>query len=79
MTEKQQIEKTANDVFSKMRLGWVIATVQENLQSRTWDLEVQVPEGHELILAVPHGSLKEIKEAIRQQTEEEMDRLESHR
>ena len=79
MDEKHQIEKTANEVFSKMRLDWVIATVAENRQLHAWDLEVQAPDGRELILSIPHGSMKEIKAAIRQQTEEELDRIEAHR
>ena len=79
MDEKQLVEKAAGDVFSRMRLDWVVAAVRENLPSRTWDVEVQVPNGSELILCVPFGSPREIKKALLQQTEEEMDRLSSHR
>ena len=79
MDEKHLVEKTAEGVFSRMRLDWVVAAVRENLRSQTWDVEVQVPDGSELILCVPFGSPREIKKALLQQTEEEMDRLSSHR
>jgi len=79
MDERHQVEKTAGDVFSMMRLKWVVAAVQENRETHTWDVEVQVPDGSELILSIPHGSPKEIKKALIAQTEEEMDRLSSHR
>lgn len=79
MDEKHLVEKTASDVFSRMRLDWVVAAVRENLRSQTWDVEVQVPDGSELILCVPFGSPRELKQALLQQTEEEMDRLSSHR
>ena len=78
MDEKHQIEKTANDVFEKLRLKWVVAAVQENRESHGWDVEVQVPDGSELILSIPHGSPREIKNALIQQAEEEIDRLSSH-
>ena len=75
MDEKHLVEKTANDIFNRMKLKWVVAAVEDNHQSHAWDVEVQVPNGSELILSIPHGSLHDIKEAILQQTEEEMDRL----
>jgi hypothetical protein len=78
MDEKHQVEKTASEVFSRMRLKWVVAAVQENRETRSWDVEVQVPDGSELILSVPHGSPKEIKQALIQQAEEEEERLSSH-
>ena len=78
MDEKHLVEKTASDVFSKMRLKWVVAAVQENIPSQTWDVEVQVPDGSELILCVPFGSPREIKKALIQQAEEEEERLSSH-
>ena len=79
MDEKHDIEKTAGEVFYKLGLKWTVAAVQENRQSHTWDVDVQVPDGSELILAIPHGSHRDIKHALRQQAEEEMDRLSSHR
>jgi hypothetical protein len=78
MDEKSQIEKIATDVFNRMRLKWVIASVEQNRLSHAWNIEVQSPDGSELILSVPNGSMKEIKESIRQQTEEELDRIEAH-
>lgn len=78
MDEKQQIEKLANEIFLKKRLDWEIASVEENRPSHSWEIEVQVPDGHEMILSVPKGSLQEIKESLRQQTEEEIVRLKSH-
>ena len=78
MDEKHQIEKTAGDVFTKMRLDWVVASVAENRQSHAWDVEVQAADGSELILSIPHGSPREIKQALIQQAEEEIDRLSSH-
>ena len=75
MDEKHQIEKTAGEVFKKLRLDWVVASVEDNRLARTWDVEVQVPGGSELILTVPHGTPDEIKKALRAQTEEEMERL----
>ena len=79
MDEKHQVEKTAEEVFARMRLDWVIAAVRQNLPSQTWDVEVQVPDGLELILCVPFGSPREIKKALIQQAEEEEERLSSHR
>lgn len=78
MDEKHQIEKTANDVFTKLRLKWIVASVEENRQSHEWDVEVQAADGSELLLSIPHGSPREIKKALMQQAEEEMDRLSSH-
>jgi hypothetical protein len=75
MTERQQVEKIAGEVFHKEGLRWTIASVLENRTSHAWDIEVQTPEGRELILSIPNGSPKEIKQAIRAQTEEEMERL----
>lgn len=79
MDERHQVEKTAAEVFAKLRLDWVVAAVQENRLSHTWEVEVQAADGAELILSIPHGSPRDIKKALRQQTEEEMDRLSSHR
>ena len=79
MDEKHLVEKTATEVFSRMRLKWVVAVVQENRPSQTWDVEVQVPDGSELILSVPFGSPRQIKKALIQQAEEEEERLSSHR
>jgi hypothetical protein len=78
MTDKQQVETMASAVFSTSRLDWVIASVEEDKASRTWNIEVQTPDGRELILSVPQGSPKEVRSSITQQTEEEMDRLHSH-
>ena len=75
MDEKHLVEKTASDVFKKLRLDWVVASVEDNHLSHTWEVEVQVPGGSELILTVPHGTPDEVKKALRAQTEEEMDRL----
>ena len=75
MDEKHQVEKTAGDVFKKLRLNWVVASVEDNHLAHSWDVEVQVPGGTELILTIPHGSPDEIKKALRAQTEEEMYRL----
>ena len=74
-TDRQQVEKIAAEVFHKEGLRWTIASVAENRASHAWDVEVQTPEGRELILSIPDGSPKETKQAIRAQTEEEMDRL----
>jgi hypothetical protein len=79
MDEKHLVEKTATEVFSWMRLKWVVAAVQENRGSQSWDVEVQVPDGSELILSISHGSPRQIKKALIQQAEEEEDRLSSHR
>jgi len=79
MDEKHQVEKTATDVFNKLRLNWIVASVELNRQTHAWDVEVQVPDGSELILSVPNGSPREIKNALMQQAEEELDRLSSHR
>lgn len=79
MDDKHLVEKTAGEVFSKMRLDWVVAAVRENVPSQTWDVEVQVPDGSELILCVPFGSHRQIKKALLQQAEEEDERLSSHR
>ena len=78
MTERQQVEKIASEVFHKEGLRWTIASIAENKTSHTWDIEVQTPEGRELILSIRDGSPKEIKQAIRDQTEEEMERLHIH-
>ena len=75
MTEKQQVEKIASEVFAKERLHWTIASVEENKIAHLWEIEVQTPDGRELILSVPIGSPREVKDSIRQQAEEEMDRL----
>ena len=75
MTEKQQIEKVALEMLSRGRLKWVVAAIEESLPAHTWDIEVEVPDGHELMFPVPKGSLREMKESIRNFTEEEMDRL----
>jgi len=79
MDEKQQVEKTATDVFNKLRLKWVVASVEQDRHSHEWAVEVQVPEGSELILTVPNGTPREIKNALMEQAEEEMDRLSSHK
>ena len=73
LTDKHQVEKIAGEVFHKEGLRWTIASVAANHSA--WDIEVQTPEGRELILSIPDGSPKEIKHAVREQTEEEMDRL----
>jgi len=78
MDEKHDIEKTAAEVFAKLRLKWTVAAVQENRELHTWDVEVQTAAGSELILSVPHGSHRDIKNALRQQAEEEMDRISAH-
>jgi PhoPQ-activated pathogenicity-related protein len=75
MDEKHQVEKTASDIFKKLRLDWVVASVEDNHVAHTWDVEVQVPGRSDLILMIPHGSSGEIKKALREQAEEEMDRL----
>jgi hypothetical protein len=75
MDDKHQIEKTASDIFKKLRLDWVVASVEDNHVAHTWDLEVQVPGRSDLILTIPHGLPGEIKKALLEQTEEEMDRL----
>jgi hypothetical protein len=74
-TERQQVEKLAGEVFHKEGLRWTIASVTENRAAHAWDIEVQTPEGRELILSIPDGSPKELKHSLREQTEEEMDRL----
>jgi phosphopantothenoylcysteine synthetase/decarboxylase len=78
MTEKQQVEKIASEVLSKKKLDWIIASVEENKAFGVWDIEVQTQDGRELILSIPNGSTKEMKESIKQQTDEETDRLKSH-
>ena len=75
MTEKQQVDKIVTEVFSKNKLEWVIASVEENKPARTWDIEVEVPDGPELLFSVPKGSPQEMKEFVKQQVEEEIDRL----
>ena len=75
MDEKHLVEKTASDIFKKMRLDWVVASVEDNHVAHTWDVEVQVPGRSDLILTIPHGSGGELKKALQEQIEEEMDRL----
>jgi hypothetical protein len=79
MTEREQVEKAVDAVFSDKRLDWVIALIEENRASGTWAVEVEIPNGPELILSVPKGSLREMKQSVRQQAEEEIDRLSMHR
>ena len=73
MDEKHQVEKTAADLFKKFHLDWVVASVEDNHVGHTWDLEIQVPGHSDLLLTIPHGG--DIKKALREQIEEEMDRL----
>jgi hypothetical protein len=79
MTDKQLVEKAAYAVLEKKRLNWVIAMIAENSPARAWDIEVEVPQGPELIFSVPKGTEREMKDSISRQIEEELERLKVHR
>lgn len=79
MTEQKQIEKFLESVLDKRDLDWEVALVELNQATRSWNIELEVPEGPEVLISVPQGSSNEMKHTIEQQIDEEIDRVKTHK
>lgn len=79
MTEEKQVEKIVDDVLDKKDLDWEVALVELNIPTRSWHIEFEVPDGHEILISVSQGTPAAMKKSIEDQIEGEMARLKSHR
>jgi hypothetical protein len=79
MNEQKQIEKFIESVLKDRDLDWDVALVELNLATHAWDIEFEVPDGPEVLIAVPQGSADEMKQAIKQQIDEEIERVKAHK
>ena len=78
MTHKEEIEVQTKAVLSEKNLDWIVAFVEENKAAGLWEIELEVPNGPELILSIPLGSKQQMKMFLEQQVEEEMQRVKMH-
>jgi len=79
MTEEKQVEKIVDDVLDKKNLDWEVAMVEQKIPTHSWNIEFEVPDGHEILISVPQGTPAAMKKSIEDQIEEELARLKSHR
>ena len=79
MTEQKQIEKFVNSALNDRDLDWELALVEFNQASHSWNIEFEVPDGPEVLITVPHGTPHEMKQAVEQQMDEEVERVKAHK
>ena len=79
MTEQKQIEKFVESVLKNRDLDWDVALVELNVATHSWNIEFEVPDGPEVLIAVPQGSADEMKQTIKQQIDEEIERVKAHK
>lgn len=79
MTEQKQIEKFVNSALDDRGLDWELALVELNMATHAWHIEFEVPDGPEVLITIPQGSTQDMKRAIEQQFDEEVERVKSHK
>jgi hypothetical protein len=79
MTEQKQIEKFVNSALDDRDLDWEVALVEFNQASHSWNIEMEVPDGPEVLITIPHGTPDEMKRAVKEQMDEEVERVKAHR
>ena len=58
---------------------WTLALVEFNQAAHNWNIEFEVPDGPEVLITVPHGTPHDMKLAVEQQMDEEVERVKSHK
>ena len=79
MTDQKQIEKLIESALKAKDLDWEVALVALNPATHCWDVEFEVPDGPEVLLSIPQGDADDMKKFIKQQIDEEIERVDSHK
>ena len=75
MRDQKALEKETQAILARKHLDWIVAFVDENKADGAWEIELEVPDGPELILSVPPGSKHDMKLSLEKQVDEELQRL----
>ncbi len=78
MDEQKQIEKTVEAVLDSRDLDWDLALVEMNTATHSWNIELEVPNGPEVLIIIPKNPANGMKHAIEAQIDEEILRVKAH-
>ena len=79
MTEQKQMEKFIESALDDHDLDWEVALVELNMATHSWNIELEVPNGPEVLITIPQGPPGDMKRIIKAQIDEEVDRVKAHR
>jgi hypothetical protein len=79
MTEQKQIEKFVNSALKDRDLDWELALVEFNQAAHSWNIELEVPDGPEVLITIPHASPNDMKRTVEEQMDEEVERVKAHK
>lgn len=79
MAEQKQVEKFIESALKDKDLDWDVALVELNMATHAWDIELEVPDGPEVLISIPQGSADEMKKTIKNQIDEEIERVKAHK